>query len=414
MQSAGNSFISALRWGTNIVAAQLVHYQNAVPTGIVLPVSDGQFTIDRNSEQRRQGQITVEVLPTIPPQTATDQNGTWTILPLVPTAHLAPFQNEISVQISIVQAGANGIPVAGANGWVPLGMYQIASTTVDDSGIDLTASLQLFDRSWAVAQRKFLAPYTVPAAAGDLQSETVALLNTAWGSTPPWTYNIQPNAGYTVPAGTYNQGQDPWQAILDIYQSAGYEAFFDVNGNFVGQPIPNPATSPVVWNFVEGAVASTGTFKHPISGTPYTTPVATSINMTRDGINNNFIVAATGPNNASGTAVPIQASAADNNPASPTYVNGPMGNSPNFIFDSLITTQAQAQAEANYDLAQSLAKSWTISVDATLNPLFDVDDVCSVTRPRLGLTNQLFVVDTVQTSIRYDALTTVSGRIVTL
>lgn len=353
--------------------------------------------------------MTIEMLPTVPPQQATDQDGTFDILPLNPSAHLSPFKNEIFVEVSVVQGGQ----AAGANGWIPLGLYQIATSTVQDTGIDLTVTLDLFDRSWAVAQRALLTAYTVPAAAGDLQSELEALLTTAWGGSPPWTYNITPST-YTVPAGTYNQGQDPWQAALDFFSSAGYELYFDVNGNIVGRPIPNPAAQVPVWGFSEGEVSAVGTLAHPLGGTPFTTPVDVTINMTRDGVFNNFFVAATGPNNASDGNTPVQANAADNNPASPTYIDGPMGNVPQFIFNSLITSQAQAQAEANYDLAAMLAQSWTISVDTPPNPLFDIDDVVTVTRARLDLNNQPFVIDAIQTSIRYDVVTTVSGRVVTL
>ena len=410
MQTASTAFIDALRWGTTLVAARITHYQDGQPSSVVLPVSNGTFTVDRNSEFRRSGQVTVEVLPTVPPQTATDVDGTFYILPLNPQAHLSPFKNEIFVEISVVGPGG----VAGANGWVPLGLYQIATSVVQDSGNDLIATLDLYDRSWALAQRQLLTAYTIPAAGGDLQSEVEALFQTAWGSTPPWSYNITPNPAYTVPAGTYNQGQDPFQAALDFFSSAGYEIYFDVNGNVVGKPVPNPATSPVVWNFSEGEVAAVGTLAHGLSGTPYTSPVDVTLQMTRDGIPNDFIVSASGTTNASGSSTPVQASAADTNPASPTYINGPMGNVPSFIFDSTITSQAQAQAEANYDLTVALAKSWTISVDTPPNPLFDIDDVCAISRAKLAMTNQPFVIDTITTSIRYDATTTIEGRVVVL
>jgi len=410
MQSAATGFVNALRWGSTLIAARITVYVNGKPTSVVLPVSDADFVVDRNSEFRRHGQLTLEVLPTVPPQTVTANNTSYTLLPLTQAALLAPFGNEVFVEMSVVQAGATNT-TAGANGWVPLGLFQIATAVVEDSGDDLTMTLELYDRSWAIAQRKLLTAYTVPAASGDLQSELQALLSTTWGTAPPWSYNIATST-YTVPAGTYNQGEDPWQVALDIFSSAGYELYFDVNGNIVGAPTPNPSTSPVVWNFAEGEVADRGTLAHPITGTPYTTPVDITMTMTRDGIANNFYVSATGPNNAAGTAQPVQVNASDNNSGSPTYVNGPMGNIPTFIYDSLITTAAQAQAEANNDLAVALAKAWTISIATPPNPLFDINDVCTATRSRLGLNNQKFVVDTITTSIRYDVDTVVSGRVV--
>jgi len=408
MQNHTSAFVDALRFGSYLAAARLTVYANGNTTAIILPIADAQFTVDRNSAVRRQGQITVEVLPTVPPQTVVSQGSTMTLLPLAPTSLLAPFGTEVFVEMTVMSGGQT----AGANGWIPMGMYQIGSSTTQDSGNDMTVTLDLHDRSWGIAQRALIQPYTVPATSSkDLQSEIVNLVGTVWGSAPPWTYAIVPSS-YQVPAGTYNQGQDPWQACVDMATAAGYELFFDVSGNLVGKPIPDPATQAVVWNFQEGEVAATGTTMHPLGGTPFTTPVATTIALTRDGIANDFFVAATGPNNATGGNSPVQAEAADNNASSPTWIGGPMGDVPNFIFDPLITTKAQALAEAQYNLQAALAKAFTLSVVTPPNPLFDIDDVCTITRSRLALSNAKFVVDNITTAVRYDLQTTLTGRFV--
>lgn len=403
------AFIDALRWGTYLVAAQLTVYDaGGNSTSVVVPCSEASFTVDRNSEFRRQGSISVEILPTIPPQQVTVGDMSYTYLPLTPQSLLAPFGNEISVAMSVVQNG-----VAGANGWVPLGRFQIATSTIDDTGVDMTTNLDLYDRSWAIAQRELLTAYNLPAAGGDLQSEVEALIATAWTGSKtgkvPWTYSITPStSGYTVPAGTLNQGQDPWQACLDLAASCNYELFFDVNGNVVGKPVPDPGSQPVVWNFTGNALSVTGQPYNPVGGTPYTTPIDVTLAMTRDGVSNDFFVSATGSNNT-----PVQEQVYDNNPASPTYVNGPMGNIPTFIYDANITTGAEATGEATYDLQSSLGQVWTLAVDTPPNPLFDIDDVCTMTWPRLGLNLQKFVVDTISVDVRYDVATNVMGRVVT-
>jgi hypothetical protein len=263
----------------------------------------------------------------------------------------------------------------------------------------------------------------VPAADGSLQGEITALLNFVYstqgpGGTPPWTYNIA-TSSWVCPPGTYNQGQDPWQACLDMANSAGFELYFDINGNIQGQPAPgSPAggtinSLPVVWNFAQNQVSAQGDFANPIGGSPYTTPVGIAVEMTREGIYNDFWVSATGPNNATGGNTPVQAEAADDNVNSPTYVGGPMGDVPNFIFDSLITTEAQALAEAEYNLAISISSSWTITVDSPPNPAFDIDDVVTVTDSRVGLNAQKMIIDTVVTSVRYDSISEITGRVVT-
>jgi hypothetical protein len=421
MLSASNAFIDALRFGSYLVLAQLTLYYKGSPTSVILPCSTADFTFDRNSEQRRSGQITVEILPTIPPQTVSLDGITQIpLLPIAPQSTLAPFAQQIGVALQVLGPGGTINP----SDWIPMGLYAIAESTIDDTTNDMIVTLKLFDRSWVLSNWKLVSSYTVPASTGVLQDEITALINHVWSTqgpitppTPPWSYSIVPST-YSVPAGTYNQGQDPWQACLDMAASAGYELYFDVNGNVVGAPAPgSPASSsyptlnsiPISWGFDQNTITAQGTSEHPPGGTPFTTPIAMTMQILRDGIFNDYWVSAVGSNNY--TAL-IQARAADTNNQSPTWYQGVMGDNPNFIYDPLITTLAQAQAEANYDLAVALSKVWQISVDSALNPLFDIDDVFTVTNPRLGLNVQKVIIDTIHTSVRYDALTTLTGRVI--
>lgn len=411
MQSASSAFTNTLRFGDYLVLARITVYSGGAPTTYQVPVSEAAFTIDRNSAQRRQGSITVEVVPSVPPPP---------LMPTGPESLLAPFGNEVFVECATIPPGGNLLLAE----WIPLGMFAIATTTTVDSTIDVIVQLDLYDRSWVISQRKLLAPYSVPAtSSGNFVAEVQALCNMVWSESsnmPPLQYNITPT-DYVVPAGTYNQGQDPWQAALDMALSAGYELFFDVHGVLTGYPIPNPTTQPVRWVFNQNSVSATGALNPPnsydykLANTPWSTPAAVTVTMTRDGIPNDFWVSATGPNNGGGTgynAAPVQARAADTNPNSPTYIGGGMGDVPQFVQDSLITSQAQALAEAQYDLAQALAKSFIIQVSSTPNPLFDIDDVFGVVDPRLGLNGQNVVIDTINFSVRYDTLTTLQGRVI--
>jgi hypothetical protein len=421
MLTASNAFINALRFQSYLVLAQLTVFYKGQSTGIILPVSTADFTFDRNSEQRRSGQVTVEILPTVPPQTVSlDGVNQVPLLPITPQAALAPFAQQIGVALQVLGPGGTINP----SDWIPMGVYAIAESTIDDTVNDMIVTLKLFDRSWILAQWKLVSSYSVPASDGTLQNEIKALINHVWSTqgpsspaTPPWTYSIVPST-YVVPTGTYNQGQDPWQACLDMAASAGYELYFDVYGNVVGAPAPgSPASSsyptlnsiPVSWGFDQNTISAQGTSSHSLTGTPFTTPIAMAMQILRDGMYNDYWVAAIGSNNFSSL---IQARASDTNPQSPTWYQGIMGDSPNFIYDSLITTLAQAQAEANYDLAVALSKVWQLSIDSAPNPLFNIDDVFTVTNPRMGLNLQKVIIDTIHTSVRYDAVTTLTGRVI--
>jgi hypothetical protein len=399
------------------------------PTQLYFPVSDAQFTYDRNSEQRRSGQITVQIPPNIPPSTVVFNGSTVPYLPLDPSSPLAPFGSEVQPSITFLAPDLGQGSVQGVNGWVPLGTYVIATSVIQASAINVVCNLTLYDRSWPFAQWQLLQNYNYPAAGGGLEAEVKALLSYVWNNNGPGqtgeavpdyilNASFQGNSsGWTAPAGTLNQSQDPWAACQQWATSAGQELYFDINGILTCKPIPgSPAGGklnalPVAWNFYPNEVSAVGTLQHPLGGTPFTSPVATQLSMTR-AVQNDFFVSATGAQNISGTAQPVMQEWADTNPQSPTYYQGPIGRVPSFVWDSNITTAAQALAEAQYDEGVSVAGAFTIGVSSPPNPLFDLDDVITVTDPRFNLNQQKVIVDTISTSIRYDASMMLSGRMI--
>lgn len=418
------------------MAARLTLYQNGSSLSITLPVSYASFTADRNSAQRRQGELTVEILPSIPPQTVSVLGTQQPYLPVSPSSPLAPFGNEVFVELTVMSNQEGTPQPVGSNGWVPMGLYAIAASTIDDSGNDMVCALELYDRSWIFSRWGLLSNYVVPNAGGNLESEVKTMLEYVWNHNGPGrasaggvaipSYitgaNFTPTT-YTVPPGIYQQGQDPWQAALDMAWSAGYELYFDLNGVLTGKPAPGSAAGgslssiPVSWGFNPNEQSAQGTFAHPIGGTPFTSPVAASLQMQRDKVYNDYWVSATGPNNATGGNTPVQSEAFDNNSQSPTYINGGIGDIPYFVYDSSITGSGQALAEAQYDLAVAISTAWTVSVESPMNPLFDIDDVFTIINPRWGGTfagdpGQKVIVDTVTTSIRYDEATTLTGRVI--
>jgi hypothetical protein len=417
-------FIDALRYGSTLVVARFTVFTAGAPQGTVYnaSVSTGQFTVDRNSNQRRSGQMTIEVTPTIPPPP---------LLPTSPTSLLAPFGNEIFIETGIAVAGnivadIDGSVDLSAVTWVPLGLFAIATTQVDDTGVDLTCGLTLYDRSWTIAQRTLKNPYQFPSTvSGEFAAEIEALCNMVWNEqqgVQPLQFNIVPTAAL-VPVASYDQGSDPWQACMDMAAAVGYELFFDAKGIVTGKPIPDPMTTAVTWNFTDDQTAILGyggTGSASLLGSPYSTPVEVSVDMTRDGIFNDIVIQGTGDTNLATyngdgleiESAPILAEAADNNPQSPTWVRGAMGDVPNFVSSSLVTGDG-AQPMANNELSVALSSAWTITLSIPPNPTIDVDQVCTTTRPRVGLDNAKFVIDTVTQTFRYDDIVAITGRVVT-
>lgn len=409
-------FRDAQRYGALLVLARFTIYSNGVPLGspYTANMSVGSVTIDRNSATRRSGEITIEVLPTIPPSPLTPTN---------PSSLLAPFGNEIFVETGISAAGAN-IP-GNQTQWMSNGMFAIATSTIEDTGLDMTVTLQVYDRSWTIAQRALRNPYNFPATgSGNFVAEIQALLNMVWNEqagVPPLQYNIVPTSAI-VPTASYDQGSNPWQAAMDMANAIGYELYFDTNGVVVGKPIPNPYQQQPSWVFTDDThvVGVGGTGSTALLGDAYSNPIEVSVEMTRDGIFNDIVVQGTGTSNAAvynsngleTTSQPLLAEAADTNPQSPTYIGGAMGDVPNFVQSSLVTA-AGAQQMANNDLQVALSAAWKCTLTIAPNPALDVDQVVVINRPRVGLNYATMVIDTITQVWNYADTMAITGRILT-
>lgn len=412
-----NAFIDAMRYGATLVSARITPYVNGKPSGTVLygTVSTGTFTIDRNSNQRSSGQLTLEV---VPPLTVTEKTPIPANLPVNPTSLFAPFGNEVFVETGLAGSG-NLSDVT----WLPNGLFAIATSVVADTSIDMTVTLDLYDRSWTIAQRTLKTPYNFPAVDGNFVDEINHLLNQVWGQDPSMAalrYNIAPT-DQVVPTASYGQGSDPWQACLDLAAAIGYELYVDPNGIVTGHRIPDPYALPTVWNFTDqpdDVEGDAGTGSTSLFGDAYSTPAEVSVTMTRDGIYNDVVIQGTGTANMatySGSGLetsgpPALGEAFDNNPQSPTYTKGGMGDVPNFVSSSLVS-QTGAPAAAANQLQITLSSSWEVTLSIPPMGLLYVDDVVSITRPRVGFSRTKMVIDTITQVIHYADLEQITGRV---
>lgn len=403
--------VDTLRYGSYLVLATCTVWSTGSPTNFKVPVSTVEVTVTRNAQTRRTASITAEVLPTIP---------VTPLMPVSPSAVLAPFGNEIYVRTGIAPGGKVDTVV-----WTPLGLFVIATSTASDSTVDTTYTLDLYDRSWVIAQRLFKTPYNVPAVTGNFVTEIKHLLKSVWGSYPPLRFKIA-NTTAKVPRSVFNAGSNPWTAAQQLANSVGYELFFNATGAVVGYPTPTPAVGTAIWNFTDTVDAVTGnvggTGSATLYGDAYSTPTTCVVTMTRDQIYNDVVITGAGPYtapNAGTTATtagfgtaPVVGEAKTTTPKSAMSVNGPVGDVPEFVSSNFITASTQAVVAAENYLKASLSDAWQVSISCPPNPVFDIDDVVTVTRPRLGLTKTRLVIDSITHHLSYATLTVVTGRVV--
>lgn len=407
-------FVNTLRYGSYLVLATCTVYSTGAPTNFKVPVSSVEVTVTRNAQQRRVATLTAEVLPTIPPAL---------LMPVNPSSPLAPFGNEIRVRTGIAPGGDVDKVV-----WTDLGLFVIGTSTASDTTINTVYTLNLYDRSWVIAQRLFKAPYNVPALTGNFVVEIKHLLKKVWGGTPPLRFQIAPTTA-KVPRTIFNASTNPWTAATQLAMAAGYELFFNATGTVVGYPTPTPSSATPVWNFtdtadaVTGNVGTPGTNSESLFGDAYSTPVQCSITMTRDQIYNDVVVTGAGPYTApnagttAGTAgystAPVVGEAQTTTASSPMNVDGPVGDIPEFVSSNFVTASTQATTAAQNYLNASLSDAWQVSISCPPNPVFDIDNVITITRPRLNLTKTRIVIDSITHHLSYATLTVVTGRVVT-
>jgi hypothetical protein len=181
--------------------------------------------------------------------------------------------------------------------------------------------------------------YLVSTSMPSLVIDTSRMTDTAIGTT---TWDIQ---------------GDRLDAIKEVAQAAGCEVYCDAAGTLVVASLPNPLTTPPVWDIAAGERGSL---------------IKATGGMSAQGVVNGIL--ASGENTEDNTA-PVFALVVDNDPASPTYWSGPFGHRPDFISSSTLTTTGACTAAAAYELASRRLPNATADLSSLPNPALEPGDV---------------------------------------
>jgi hypothetical protein len=324
---------------------------------VLSTVGDGQVTEDVSQTNRWQAQFT-----------AVDEDGTLT--PTDVEGILTPYHgHEFRPYRGVYHA------VLGDIEYVPLGVYRFTRLNIDDSGTQIQIRAEGIDRSKSVQRAKILETVVIP----DATPTDEAVMMLLSGMNASWEYDMEVAANYTVNRLVFVPGDDRWAAIKKIAESCGCDVYFNDVGTFVMKPTPNPAYGEVNWVLEEGA---NGTMVY----------VGRALSTGDDDVYNGVVVTVTSTANGA----PIRAEAWDNDPNSPTYV-GTFGQAPFFYETSAAKDLTQAQAIADSMLPKLLGLQEEVQVQFIPNPAIRCGDIVQVNRPRVGLNDEILVVE--QTSV---------------
>ena len=235
--------------------------------------------------------------------------------------------------------------------YVDLGIFLVDEPTVDvrASGTSLTIRGQ--DRLKRADKSKFTAPttYALATRVGVVLADLAD--DAGMGGT---RYSLDDGGATLAAARTWELGEERLKAMYDLARDYSLRLYVDALGGLRSEPIVDPEQRPIVWEFRRGADA---------------TMLGVSKGWSDDRLYNHVLVTS-----ESADSTPVYAEASDLNPASPAYVNGPMGDRLYQYTSAMITSTGQAQAVADALLPKVALIEETIELPAIVNPALEYGD----------------------------------------
>jgi hypothetical protein len=361
------------KWAATILGSHVTYTTATVldqgTEVVTLNVLSGTVTLDRLAAVR--ARCDIEVATTDPTSTADD------LIPTLATDPLTPYGFEIAVRRGVLYPD-------GTTETVGLGVFGIQQVTVEEPG--LTARIVGLDRAQRVIDARFTDNFYVPS--GETYEEAIQAViegqfldddSFAGDGVTGLSFDFV-TTGHTTPALAFDGELDRWEQVQTMARDVGCDLFFDGDGVCVMRPEPSPTASQVVATIVDG---ETGTL----------TEVAVDLDRSPS---HNWVIA-TGENASNGAV--YRGEAFDNDPASPTYVAGRFGSKPLFYQSPFFTSNAQAQLAAEARLLRELGIARQLILGFAPNPALEPGDVVQVNRDRVGLVDEIHVLETVTVAL---------------
>lgn len=334
---------------------QVVSYVEAkAPNGekTNLTITDGSVDIDRSGENRRR--LTIQCV---------DKTGKLT--PSNVAGLLTPYGTELRPYRGIRFSDT------GATEYAPLGVFRIQKVGIKDEAGSLVMDIEATDLSRTIARDVFTAPYTV--AKGT--TLTKAITDICSRTFPDMTYNISSTSRTIDTAVVHDIGANPWEALVKMASTLGYDIYFDVLGRLTILPPPDISNLPAPeFTYIEGKNCLLLSLEKTLTD--------------EAGYNGVVIVGeAAGDDKPSVTGV-----AWDDDPKSVTYRKGPYGEVPLVVQDQIVKTAAEATDAAKAKLKTILGFTSQVGIEAVPNPLLEVGNIVKIERAASKV-NDLYVVD---------------------
>jgi hypothetical protein len=226
-------------------------------------------------------------------------------------------------------------------------------------GSGTTITVHAIDLSLAIKRNVWQQPYTVPGGTITYGDAVKAMVLDRLPSQTKFSIATTTEVVPEIVIFGTTQGGDPWKDIRGMAQAIGYECFFDPEGVFVFQAVPDPRYGIPVWVFDEDMNPLVAEAQREFGS---------------DQTFNDIVVI--GQSTSSANAV--SAEAMDLDPSSVTYVLGPYGRVSQRLTFPLVTTQSAAQAAATATLYNSIGGSDTVTITCVPHPALVPGDIVKI------------------------------------
>lgn len=329
-----------------------------------LYVNDGNVTIDSNNSLRRSCSVSlVDDTGELTPSSASDL--------------LTPFGNEVKLYRGI------RFPDGGEE-LVPLGVFVMTDVSLSDSGAAVEIEISGYDRAKRIERAQFTQPAQIAANTNYAKAIQDLILFRVPGIQfkPSELGQWYAQTTRVTPLLTFNEQDDPWEKAREMAQSIGRDLYFDADGYCVMPLQPDPTSSPAMWTYADGEDAML---------------LGASNSWSAEQAFNWIIITGESTSNA----LPYRGEAKDMDPASPTYIYGPMGAVPWFLADAYVTSDAQAAEAALGILRKVIGTTENVSFPAMVNPAHEGGDIVSIVRAKSKI-NNLYVLDRITIPMNVD------------
>lgn len=336
MLSVSDQFLSAVRnGGRRKTVADLYYGSAVVPIMTNIPIASGTVSVDRKSDIRRSGSLTL----------AADD------------LDLSAFQPN-GIEITI-RSGFSY--VSGGEELVPLGVFRVDKMNWSE-GSSKTIHMQFYDRGKAHSDVEVMIPKSW---SNQSVQNLIEFYNNytfaGHGYIPDLIINPIYNTTIHHTGGTHG-GANHMVIVKNLAEAQGGEQFFNVLGQHCYDFPPDISSTTTeedaVWIV---SVGDTGVL------------VEADRTITRDDTYNAVIMYGATIDNTEGTRVFAEAFDAD--PASPSYFSGPFGRKSRKYENNSLTTKSACQIAANSLLKNHLGLAKTVNFTSLWNPALDVGDI---------------------------------------